>query len=434
MGAMLLQSVVNEIDVLFFRELGAHESTVAQAALLPSLITVWLFGGTLSAIGVGTQAFTARRVAEGKPHDAGAVMTNALAFCLVGGIAVMGIAALTLKPILRAQNLSGEVFDVAYAYSTFRVFGVLSMATTIGAKAFFDGIGKTYVHFIASLIMNVFNVLFCWMFIFGHWGAPRMGAPGAGVGALLSTWVGLAIVLGFAWTERHTYQFLRLKNLSWSLVGAMVKLSAPAAVATVVMMAGFGKFASFAQDLDKAAGGAGGNGAATTNIVAIMKLTFTACIAFGVATATLVGQSVGAGRNDLAKKYGWASARAGFLIFGVVGLLEGVIFNGEICRFVSHDVVVQELMSKPLRAMGFATPLIAIALILTEALFGAGRAVVVAVVQLVLIGAVLVPGAAYLSKTAGYGVYGMWIAAVAYSVLASLTLAAVFAKMKPKAL
>ena len=35
------------------------------------------------------------------------------------------------------------------------------------------------------------------------------------------------------------------------------------------------------------------NGAATTNIVQILKLTFTACIAFGTATATLVSQSLG---------------------------------------------------------------------------------------------------------------------------------------------
>ena len=69
--AMLTQSVVNEIDIVFFSWLPCPESSNAQAALLPSLILLWLFGGSLSAISVGTQALTARRFAEGKPGDAG---------------------------------------------------------------------------------------------------------------------------------------------------------------------------------------------------------------------------------------------------------------------------------------------------------------------------------------------------------------------------
>ncbi len=63
--AMLTQSVVNEIDVVFFSRLPCPESSNAQAALLPSLILLWMFGGSLSAISVGTQALAARRIAEG---------------------------------------------------------------------------------------------------------------------------------------------------------------------------------------------------------------------------------------------------------------------------------------------------------------------------------------------------------------------------------
>ena len=80
---MLSQSVVNEIDVVFFSHLPCPESSNGQAALLPSLILVWLFGGSLSAISVGTQAIVARRYAEGDRPAAGAVLANAAFFCLV---------------------------------------------------------------------------------------------------------------------------------------------------------------------------------------------------------------------------------------------------------------------------------------------------------------------------------------------------------------
>src|SRR5271169_7242860 len=72
--AMLSQSIVNEIDVVFFSHLPVPESSYAQAALLPSLILTWLFGGSLGAISVGTQALVARRYAEGDRHAAGAVL------------------------------------------------------------------------------------------------------------------------------------------------------------------------------------------------------------------------------------------------------------------------------------------------------------------------------------------------------------------------
>ena len=66
--AMLSQSLVSEIDVLFFARLPCPESSNGQAALFPSLLLLWLFGGSLAAVGVGTQALTARRFAEGNPQ------------------------------------------------------------------------------------------------------------------------------------------------------------------------------------------------------------------------------------------------------------------------------------------------------------------------------------------------------------------------------
>src|ERR1700760_3003742 len=86
--AMLSQSVVNEIDVVFFSHLPCPESSNGQAALLPSLILVWLFGGSLSALSVGCLALTARRVAERKNEEAGAVLANASWFCLVAGAVI----------------------------------------------------------------------------------------------------------------------------------------------------------------------------------------------------------------------------------------------------------------------------------------------------------------------------------------------------------
>src|SRR5208282_5809387 len=107
--AMLSQSIVNEVDVIFFSRLPCPESSNGQAALLPSLIVLWLFGGSLSAISVGTQALTARRYAEREPEKAGAVLANSAFFCLVAGAVVSIVGYFLLPSIFRLIIPSEDV-------------------------------------------------------------------------------------------------------------------------------------------------------------------------------------------------------------------------------------------------------------------------------------------------------------------------------------
>ena len=54
-------------------------------------------------------------------------------------------------------------------------------------------------------VMNIINVALCWIFIFGHLGAPRMGVTGAGMSAFVATWIGLLIMLIYAWLLRADF-------------------------------------------------------------------------------------------------------------------------------------------------------------------------------------------------------------------------------------
>lgn len=422
--AMLTQSIVNHIDVVFFSRLPSWEGSNAQAALMPSLIIVWLFGGSLSAISVGTQAITGRRFAEGDFRGAGAALTNAAFFCLVAGAVLSLVGYLSLPLILGAMIKSPPVLKIAIGYSRWRLCGVISMAMTMGVKAFFDGLGRTQVHLVAAIVMNFFNVVFCYSFIFGHLGAPRLGPEGAGLSAFLATWIGLAIMLVYVFRLSPHYEAFQRKHLSTKLTWSILKLSIPAALATIVMMAGFALFASIVGKLDEGRDAAEAvNGAATTDIVAILNLTFTACIAFGTATATLVSQSLGARRPEDAAKFGWASVRLGVVIFSVVGLFEGVVFTHALVHFISHQSAhVQHAAIVPMRMVGAITPVIAIAMILSEALFGAGVPKFVALAQFVLIFGCLVPFARLFSIEMHMGLVGIWTATCIYASLAAIAM------------
>src|SRR5262249_46369837 len=154
------------------------------------------------------------------------------------------------------------------------------------------------------------------------------------VAGVIATYVGLAILIVYALLpEYRVFHLFDFKRFQRRLVWDILKLSIPSAVATLAVMTGFGLFVWIVGKLDQSnaaaaalSGIAGAeeavNGAATTDVVGVLKLTFTACLAFGTSTATLVSQSLGEREPEKASRFGWASVRLGLVVFGVLGLFE----------------------------------------------------------------------------------------------------------------
>jgi Na+-driven multidrug efflux pump len=388
---------------------------------------------------VGTQAMTARRFAEDKNKDAGAVCLNAWLFAIGASIVFTAVGYLALHPALELLIKVPEVREAAYDYLKWRLLGIGSMALTFAFKAFFDGLGKTHVHMISAMIMNAANVVLCLALIFGKWGAPRMGIEGAGLAGFISTWVGLLIVMGWAALPayRRPFRPFDLSRRSRAITKEILRLSVPSAIATVAVMSGFALFSMIVSHLDAVShshsvhancdtGQAQAvNSAATTIIVGVLKLTITACLAFGTATATLVSQSLGENTPDRAERFGWVSVRLGLNIFGIVGILEA-LFPHQILSVVTHNPEVMEAALDPLRLMGICTPLMATGMILTQALFGAGNSRFVMIVELILHFTCLVPLAWLLGITLGLGLIGIWSAAAMYILLLAVVMSLKF--------
>lgn len=420
-GAMLLQNVVNIVDMYRFGKLSVHDATAADAVFFPSLVILWIFGGSLSAIAVGTQAYSGRRYAEQRHGEAGGVLLNALTLAGTLGLVFTGLAYVCVAFTPMLDWLCPDPFarQSASAFLTVRLASIPSMAATFALKAFFDGIGKTSVHFVASAVMNTVNVALSWVLITGSTGlgvAP-MGFVGAAVSGTVATYLGLAIMFGYALAPsyRKRYRPFDVRKLSKKLSWDLVKLSIPSGLATVAVMTGFLLFAGIASKLDEGSQVGPINGAATTLVVTVMKLTFFACLAFGTSTATLVSQALGERDPEKAARFGWSSVKLGIVVFGILGLAEALAARHILSLFQQNELVL-DAATNPFRLMGIITPLIATGMILTQALFGAGATKFVMVAELLLHFTCLVPLAWLLGIELHLGIMGVWSAAVAYIV------------------
>ena len=441
---MLTQTLINQVDQMFIGRLPEDQAVPGHAAMMPSLILLWAFGGFLSSIAVGTQALAARRLGEGDALGAGRVLTNSLTLALTTSVAAT-IASIALVPHL-FPLLHGDphVQRIGIEFCQIRFLGILAMVVTASVKSFYDGIGRTHIHMTVAIAMNIINLFLCWVLVFGNLGAPALGVKGAAWAAVLSATAGLTMLLVYAMNgeDRRRFRYLNVRNLDAGIMGRITVLSVFSGFATVVVMTGFGLFLRIPAYLDESTGAPGTNAAAAGNVITIMMVVFLTCIAFGTSTATLVAQSIGAKKPDLASRYGWQSVLLASTVMGVIGAIVFAFPEDLLRIFLPKDAEKVELLKDAavaaavpsLRFTGLIAPIAAAALVLTQALYGAGESRFVAVVEAVLHFGCLVPLAYVFAVPMGMGLLGCWYATMIYGLLLLVATAWRFAAGRWKAI
>lgn len=421
--AMLTQFFVNAADTLMVGRLDQEEATASAAALGLGMPLYWAVGGFFAAISYGAQAMTGRRYAEGEDRRAGQVLFNAVFVSLFAG-AIGTAIGYYFSPIAMdfLAEASEEQKQLGTTYVQLRALGIGGMVVTFAFKAFFDGIGQTYVHLLAAVVMNVVNIGLNYLMIYGNeaLGIPMMGVAGAGWASMIATYIGLAIMIGVSLSPRYNrrYRFFEWGKLRSSLdptvIRTIIRLMLPAGSATLILMTGFLLFFKFVGQLDADAGGGNTFSAATKILMDVAAVCFMPLLAFGTATATAVAQSLGANKPNLAARYGWSSVRVGILAMIPFGLLFLAVPEQIISLWAPNDPAVAAAAATSLRLVAVSLPMLVVALVLSQSLYGAGANVYVMAVEGLLHFGCLVPLSWLLGPYLGFGLTGIWSAALIY--------------------
>ncbi|HEY1099044.1 MAG TPA: MATE family efflux transporter, partial [Myxococcota bacterium] len=254
-----------------------------------------------------------------------------------------------------------------------------------------------------------------------------LGVTGAGWAAVLSAAAGTLMLVAYSFNakDRARFAVVRVANLDRGIAARITVLSVFSGLATVAVMTGFALFLRIPAHLDEVQGVPGTNAAAAWDVITIMMIVFMTCIAFGTSTATLVAQSIGARKPELASRYGWQSVLLATVVMAVIGGLV-YAFPEDLLRLFlpKEDGKVEHLkdaavaLAVPsLRFTGLIAPVAAAALVLTQALYGAGESRFVAVVEFALHFGCLVPLSYLLAVQMGFGLIGCWYATALYGVL-----------------
>lgn len=127
----------------------------------------------------------------------------------------------------------------------------------------------------------------------------------------------------------------------------------------------------------------------------------------GTAATTLVGQSIGAGKPERAKRYANLAVILGAAVMTCTG---GLMFLGAPLMFsmLTPDAAIRELGVRVLRIEAFAEPLFAVSIVTTGALRGAGDTLIPSMINLASMWGVRITVASLLAPR--IGLVGVWIA------------------------
>lgn len=361
----LLNVLVGLVDTWLTGNFLSTDTHLAAIGLMAYVL--WLLPSMFAAVAIGATALTSRCVGSGDTRLAARVTNQALtAGCFLAGIAVVVVHF--LGPwFVGAMHLQDEAAALAVRYLQFLVPVIPAMMVEQIGIACLRGAGDTVSGFVAMAMVNVVNVVLSTCLVTGVGPWPQWGWEGLAMGTAAGHGVGAVIVLGLLLAGRADMR-LRLAGLvpDRDLIGRLLRIGLPGGADVTLILVCHLVYVSIVNSLGTSAAAAHSLG------VRIESIAYLPGAAFQVAAATLAGQFLGAGDYRRATR----GAMMACLVGGGIMVAAGVImFCGAedlAAFFTGGQKETVELTAPLLRIVSLTMPSLAISMILTGALRGAG--------------------------------------------------------------
>jgi putative MATE family efflux protein len=397
---MLMESVFAVVDIFFVAKLGPD--SVASVGLTESILTL------IFAIAVGlstaTTAMVARRIGEKKPEGAGVVAVQSIFLGVIISLPI-GIAGILLAPtFLDLMGASPGTVETGSGYCAVMFGGNVVIMLLFLLNAVFRGAGDAAIAMRVLWLANGINLILDPCLIFGLGPFPQLGVTGAAVAT--TTGRGIAVIY-------QLYVLLRGRGririspkqlgIDIDIILRMVRISLGgifqyiiATSAWIVLVRIIAMF---------------GSTALAGYTVALRILIFAILPAWGMsnATATLVGQNLGARQPDRAEQSVWRTGFFSMLFLGLVAVIF-IFFAEPLIRFFTSESNVIPVGVNCLRYLSYGNVFYAYGMVMAQAFNGAGDTYTPTWINFFCYWLLQIPLSYGLAVPAGLGPDGVFIA------------------------
>ena len=398
------------IDAAMVGSLGADAS--ASIGLIST--TTWLFGGLCVAAANGFSVQIAHLVGAEKLQDAQNVLRQALVTALILGMLFSAVGILISGRLPIWLHGDADICPTSSKYFFIYACALPAIQFRQASGAMLQCSGDMRTPSLLNILMCFLDVVFNSLLIFPtrtvqllglHFIMPGagMGVAGAALGTSLSEAV-TAILMLYALCFRSPQLRLQ-KGGSWRLTAPCLRTAARLALPMALERA----VLSSAQIVTTRIVAPLGKISVAANSLAVTAESLCYMPGMGIAAAatTLVGQSIGAGRKDMAQRFARLTVALGAVVMTFAGvlmfLLAPVMF-----AMLTPDLAIRALGVQVLRIEAFAEPLFAVAIVTSGALRGAGDTLAPSLFNLFSMWGVRVTVSILLAPR--FGLPGVWTA------------------------
>jgi len=413
---MAMESIFAVCDVFFVGRLGAD--AVATVGLTESIITLVYTTGI--GLGIGAMATVARRIGEQDPDGAAHAATQALYIGAAASL-LLGLAGGIFAPqLLRLMGATESVIATGSTFARVMLGGCGVVIFLFLINSIFRGAGNAAIAMRVLVLANSLNIALGPCLIFGLGPFPELGVTGAAIATTTGRGIGALYALSHLLRAGSRVRIAaRHLTPDTAAMGRMLRLCGSSIVQLFVGMASW-------IFLTRIIAGFGSQAVAGHTIgIRVILFALLPSMGMGNASATLVGQSLGAGKPDRAEAAVWRAAFYNFVFLGLVGVLFAAK-PAAIAGVFTMDRVVLGYASASLRTIAFGFPFYAYGMVISQSFNGAGDTRTPTILNLCCFWAFELPLAWVLAYRWGMGPYGVfWAMMIAFSVFA-VAAAAVF--------
>jgi putative MATE family efflux protein len=395
-----LESVFAVVDMFFVGRLG--KNSIQTVGLTESVIS--LVYSVAIGLSTAATAMVARRVGE-KNYDAAA---HAGAQSLIISLIVTvftSIAGIVFAPdILRFMGGSPEVVKEGASFTRIMLGGSVVIILLFLINGIFRGAGNAAIAMKSLWMASFINIILCPCLINGYGPFPELGLQGAAIATTIGRGIGVCYQ---CWHLFKGKGIIRLKmhhfRFDSPLIRSLITIAWPATFQFIIASGSW-------IVLTWLVAHTGGTEASAGYQIAIRNVVFFILPAWGLsnAAATLVGQNLGANQSVRAEKSVFLTAKYNAFFMAGVTLLF-VLFAGPIIHIFTKDAAVEKIGTQALTIIGTGYIFYGIAMVMIQALNGAGDTKTPTLINLIGFWLFQIPLAYILAKTLNMGPTGAFI-------------------------